>query len=319
MAIERQQMTADAAPCVPRITVVIPSFERPRQLHACLSALADQHLPASDFEVIVVDDGSASPPRDVVTKFAVSLPIRLIEQRHAGPAAARNAGARAARGTHIVFTDDDCRPDPAWLTALLTIIDANPAVAIGGRIVNALPDRLYSTASQQLVDFLYRHHNGDGTDSRFLITANICVAQRTFIGIGGFDESFPLAAGEDRDFCERWLAAQYRMVYCPAAIVHHAHDLTLTSFCRQHFHYGCGAHHLHNARARRGEHGFRLESLRFYRALVLSPFHAPRPRRAFVLSALLMVSQVTYAAGYAFERWRARPSAVTDARMTPAP
>ena len=315
-------MTDERTQHAPRISVVIPSFQRPRQLDACLSALVAQQLPASEFEVIVVDDGSAIPPRDVIAKYSVRLPLRLIEQRNAGPASARNTGARAARGTHVVFTDDDCRADPEWLTALVACIAMHPDAAIGGRIVNALPQRLCSTASQQLIDYLYRYHNRDDSTARFLITANVCVARRTFIALGGFDESFPLAAAEDRDFCERWLDADLPMVYCPGAVMQHAHDLTLVTFCRQHYNYGRGAHHLHRARARRGQGSFRLESLRFYRDLILAPFHtptsapknAPRPSRPVTLSVLLMLSQLMYAVGYAVERWRARGPALLPVR-----
>lgn len=305
------EVEATLPPC---LSVVIPSYQRSRELDACLTALARQQLPVTDFEVIVVDDGSASPPRDVVERFAERMQVRLIEQRNAGPAAARNAGARAARGAHVVFTDDDCRPDPHWLTALTACSATHPNAAIGGQIVNALPDRICSTASQLLIDFLYRYHNTNETDSQFLITANVMVPQRTFVEMGGFDESFPLAAGEDRDFCERWLAAPHRMVYCPAAVVHHAHELRITSFCRQHFNYGRGAHHLHRARTRRGQRGLKLESLRFYTGLILAPYHAPQSRRPFALAGLLMLSQVSYAAGYALERWRSRSLTMSPVR-----
>lgn len=305
-------------PRVPRLSVVIPSFQRPAQLHECLEALARQLLPTNEFEVIVVDDGSATPPRDLITKFAERLPVRLIEQRNAGPAAARNAGARAARAMHVVFTDDDCRPDPQWLNALSKCIATHPDAAIGGRIVNALPDRICSTASQLLIDFLYRHHNGDESDSRFLITANVAVPRQAFLGLRGFDESFPLAAGEDRDFCERWLEVPLPMVYCHDAVVYHAHDLGVTTFCRQHFNYGRGAHHLHRARARRGQRGFRVESLRFYRDLILAPYQAPSTRRAWslsmLLSGLLVVSQASYTVGYALERWNALRPALPPVR-----
>ena len=302
----------------PALTVVIPTYQRPQLLQACLDALTHQQLPSTDFEVVVVDDGSDCPPRDVVAQYAGRLQLRLIEQRNAGPAAARNAGARAARGAHVVFTDDDCLPDSGWLIAIANCLVLDPDVAIGGRIVNALPDRLCSTASQLLIDFLYRWHNTNPNASCFLVTANVAVSRRAFIDLGGFDESFPLAAAEDRDFCERWLAARHRMVYCADAVVHHSHTLGLLSFCRQHLNYGRGAHHLQVARAGRGVRGFRLESLRFYAKLVLAPYHGNRARRAPVLSALLLLSQVAYAIGYLTERWRTRSPMAVSVRAAPA-
>lgn len=295
-----------AVASVPRFSVVIPSYQRPHALDACLAALAAQDLPVTEYEVIVVDDGSATPPRTVVDRFAAQMHVRLIEQRNAGPAAARNAGARAACGEYVVFTDDDCRPDTRWLSSLGVCADTHPGAAIGGRILNALQERMTSTASQLLIDFLYRYHNTERTRAQFLITSNLALPRRTFLALSGFDVSFPLAAGEDRDLCERWLTAGHVMLYCPTAAVHHAHELTISAFCRQHFNYGRGAHHLHRARARRGQGGFRLEPARFYLQLIFAPLREPLSLRAVGLSALLALSQGAYAVGYALERMASR-------------
>ena len=102
----------------PAFSVVVPTYERPASLARCLDALAAQTLDHDRFEVIVVDDGSAEPPRAVVARAAASIDVRLVEQANAGPATARNAGAEASRGRYVVFTDDDCRPDPEWLSAI---------------------------------------------------------------------------------------------------------------------------------------------------------------------------------------------------------
>lgn len=288
----------------PLFSVVIPTYERPRQLDACLRALSAQQYPPSAFEVIVVDDGSKQPPREIVSRFATNVRVRLLEQRNVGPAAARNHGASAARGAHVVFTDDDCQPDPLWLAALGACVAENPHAAVGGRIENALPRRLCSTASQILIDFLYRYYNSKTQSSTFLITANVAFPRLMFEAMGGFDVSFPLAAGEDRDLCERWVGAGHAMVYTNDAVVAHAHDLNLASFCKQHFNYGRGAHHLHRARARRGVRGFRLESLQFYTQLIVAPFRTATTVRSIDLSALLLLSQLSYAVGYALERVR---------------
>lgn len=293
----------------PQFSVVVPSFQRPRQLDACLAALTLQDLSRERFEVLVVDDGSANPPRDIVAAYADRLHLRLIEQPNAGPAAARNNGASAARGTHVIFTDDDCRPAPQWLSSLASCVLTYPDAAIGGRVANALPDRLCSTASQLLIEFLYRYYNAKAADSRFLITSNLLMPRRAFLALGGFDLSFPLAGGEDRDLCERWCASGQQMTYCADAVILHAHELRLASFWRQHYNYGRGAHHLHRARARRGNPGFRLESIRFYSQLLLEPFRRDVSIRALRLSSLMLLSQVSYAVGYASERHRDSVSA----------
>src|SRR5581483_8385630 len=92
-----------------------------------------------------------------------------------------------------------------------------------------------------------------------------------FRALGGFDASFPMAAAEDRELCERWQSRGGCLVYADEAVVYHAHRLTLARYARQHFGYGRGAVHLHRARHKQGESQPRLEPMRFYRDLVHYP------------------------------------------------
>jgi GT2 family glycosyltransferase len=298
----------------PVYSVIVPTYQRPSSLARCLDALGAQTIERDRFEVIVVDDGSAEPARAAVARAAASIDVRLIEQANAGPATARNSGARAARGSYVVFTDDDCRPDPGWLRAIDEMAARNPGCAIGGRVVNALGDGLYSTASQLLIEFLYEYFNVDESGGRFFITSNLALPADSFHRIGGFDVTFPLAAAEDRDLCDRWREAGLAMVYCDDAIVRHEHALRLGSFCRQHFNYGRGAFHLHRARARRGETPLRVEPPQFYRRLVGYPFGRGQGARAAALSALMALSQGVYVSGYLSERVRSRAPSSSSAR-----
>jgi GT2 family glycosyltransferase len=297
----------------PTFSVIVPTFQRVAALERCLAALASQTLEHARFEVVVVDDGSANPPRETVARAGASLEVRLIEQVNTGPASARNAGARAARGEYVVFTDDDCRPDAAWLRAIDASAARHPGCAVGGRVVNALGDGVYSTASQLLIEFLYDYFNVDAEGGRFFITSNLALPARAFHAIGGFDVSFPLAAAEDRDLCDRWREAGLAMVYCHDAVVHHAHAHGLGSFCRQHFNDGRGAVHLHCARTKRGERPLRVEPPRFYWRLVGYPFGRGEGVRALPLAALMALSQVVYVLGYLRERVRSRAPSSTFA------
>jgi len=298
---------------VPFLSVIVPTFQRPDGLSRCLGALAAQELPRERFEVVVVDDGSAESPRAIVSRFTTSLDVRLIEQRNAGPAAARNAGAATARGAVLVFTDDDCRPDPRWLCVIADAAARHPGCAIGGRVENALGDGLYSTASQLLIDFLYEYYNDGEARGRFFITSNLAFPTEQFRAIGGFDTSFPLAAAEDRDVCDRWREAGHSMVYADDAIVHHAHELRLGSFCRQHFNYGRGAYYLHRARSQRGEAPLRIEPLRFYTRLVTYPLRRSVAPQSIALAALSALSQGVYVSGYLRERLRSRAPSSSSA------
>lgn len=292
----------------PTFSVIVPTYERRERLERCVRALADQSLARERFEVIVVDDGSAVRPRDVIERYAAAIDVRLIETEHGGPAKARNGGATAARGRYLVFTDDDCIPDRDWLSAIAATVEANPGQAVGGAVINALGDDAYSTASQMLIDFLYEYFNVQATGGRFFITANLTFPAKQFRAAGGFDVTFPLAAAEDRDMCDRWREHGHEILYCEEAVVHHAHVLTLMSFMRQHYNYGRGAHHLHRARARRGIEELVVEPPHFYSRLVSFPLGRAPTGRALVLSALLLLTQISYATGYFTERLRFHPT-----------
>ena len=96
----------------PSFTIVVPTFNRPRQLTACLDALTKLEYPRERWEVIVVDDASPEPPRNVIAAYCNRLRVSLLIQSHSGPACARNRGVEQASGELIAFTDDDCAPTP---------------------------------------------------------------------------------------------------------------------------------------------------------------------------------------------------------------
>ncbi len=280
-----------------RFSVVVPTYNRPAQLAACLDALAQLEAPAGDYEIIVVNDGGApvSPPVQSGTHaFGHALALRVHDQPNAGPAAARNAGARMARGSCLAFTDDDCRPDPMWLVAFDAALRTAPDALVGGRVVNALPDNLYAITSQFLADFVSAYFAG-GANGRFFTSNNIAVGRNGFLDAGAFDMRFPLSAGEDREFCDRWSAQGRPSTEVVGAVIRHAHPLTLRSFARQHFRYGRGARVFRQVRADVGR-PVRIDPA-FYARSLAYPFSHATGFRAPVVAALTAAAHAAYAAG----------------------
>lgn len=290
----------------PRWSVVVPTYARPERLAACLDALARLDPPPGGHEVVVVDDGSPTPLDDVVAPHAGL--VRLHRQANAGPASARNAGAALARGERLAFTDDDCLPEAGWLVALDAAQDAEPGAMLGGRTVNVLTDCLPAEASQQLVDHLYAWSRRTGRHP-FFTSNNLALPAAGFADLGGFDTRFPRAAGEDRDLGERWAGLGRPLVHVPGAVVGHAHRMGLRAFWRQHAEYGRGATVFHDAVAERGGDGVRVEPPAFYTGMLRRPLRALPVRRALPVAALVGVSQVATAAGFAQARWRRRRAA----------
>ena len=84
--------------------------------------------------------------------------------------------------------------------------DAAPDHLIGGHTINALPQNPFSSASQDLVDYLCGYFDGKDGRTRLFTSNNMAVRADHFHAAGGFDTRFPRAAGEDREFCDRWIA-----------------------------------------------------------------------------------------------------------------
>ena len=298
--------TSKKRPDTPEVSVVIPTYDRPAALARCLAALEQQHYPRNRLEVIVVDDGSPTPAAEIAEQLPDDFPLVFLRQENSGPAAARNAGAAQARGTLLVFTDDDCAPNPDWLSLLVKSAGSHPGTAIGGKTVNALARNPFSAASQQLVDYLYQAFNRAESKTGWMFTSNnLALPAAKFRAIGGFDASFPRAAAEDRELCDRWQLEGNEMHYEPSALTEHFHRLSLASYVRQHFNYGRGAYEVQRLRR---SHGIpsRLEPLRFYVDLLRFPFGRQPFHRAVVVAALLGVAQVANAVGYFWQRRESR-------------
>lgn len=299
-------------PAEPHVSVVIPTCGRPGQLRECLEALASQTMTAAAFEVVVVDDGSPEPLDALVAEFASRLQVRLLRQANTGPAAARNHGARAARAPRVAFTDDDCRPRPEWLERLLAAERRHPGTLVGGGIVNGLPDDVFATTSQLVVDLVYEHFNADPENAYFFASNNMLCDRERLLALGGFDTTFPRAGAEDRDFCDRWRAAGLRLVWQPAATIEHHHGQSLTKFIDLCYRYGRGARLYHEKRQSRGT-GTMREDLGFHRSLprrIWKRLGRPLgPWRSVQVCGTLLLWQFVNAVGFFVQGWTMDASA----------
>lgn len=241
-----------------RYSVIIPTYNRPEALQRCLKGFLN--LDYADWELIVVNDGGEEPLIDV------RLPVRVINASHAGPAAARNAGAALATGEYLAFTDDDCVPAVDWLHQYDVALEETGYVALGGGWINPYPENTPAEAAQVYMEFL-RGYFRDIHDNVLLLPSNNVVYRRDiFESLGGFDESFPLAAAEDLDLSYRIVAAGHRQGYAPAAKIYHYHRNTYRGYLRQQWRYGRGAFYfnrkpqpsIHHIQRRKGEFHIRL-------------------------------------------------------------
>jgi GT2 family glycosyltransferase len=281
----------------PVISVVVPTKGRLASLERCLRALRATDFDHERFEVLVANDRGGEPGDSLVASFADELTVAVARPQRSGPSAARNAGVAAARGAYIAFTDDDCEPSATWLTALEHALEANPGAAVGGPIVNGVPENLGAMATQVVVDALHAHFNRDPRSPRFFASSNVAFPAAPLQALGGFDEDVRYA--EDRELCERWIRTGHRFVSAPQAIVVHMRTLGLGEFMAQHYGYGRGARGFHRHRSgaqRRADRSGVLMELA--REAMRRRHHHGR----LAIAGYAALSQLATAAGWARER-----------------
>ena len=193
----------------PEVSVVIPTRNRETRLRFGLEALAAQTLHRDRFEVIVVRANDMEGP---FCEAPEGLDVKFLEA-NPGPALQRNVGWRAARGRLIAFTDDDCRATPGWLEGLLAS-DAGPEDMLQGRTA---PD----PAEVHLLNGRARSIDIDALDAWYP-TCNIAYPRALLERVGGFDEDFPTAWGEDTDLGLRAIDAGATVFFEPDALSYHA-------------------------------------------------------------------------------------------------
>ncbi|MGF7214082.1 glycosyltransferase involved in cell wall biosynthesis [Spirosoma lacussanchae] len=195
-----------------RCSVVIPTYQRLPLLNRCLDALSQQTLSTDAFEVIVVDDGNQLAVAEAIMAFCRRTGIQthyLGQRTRRGPAAARNRGWLSARAPIVAFTDDDCLPQPDWLSAALAQFDQGVTV-VTGRLQMPLPDQ--PTYHDRTTAFL---------ETAEFITANCFCRKSALDQVGGFEESFAIAWREDSDLQFKLLQAGHVPSPCPEAVVIH--------------------------------------------------------------------------------------------------
>ena len=199
------------------VSVVVASHARPLRLRWLLNALEEQTLARARWEVVVVHDYDEETAARVLARHPLAgdgtLRQLAIDPGSGSPARQRNLGWREARAPLVAFTDDDCRPDPGWLEALLRAAAGAPGAVVQGTV---RPD------PHEWAVLLAPHVRTLQVDpvNPYAQTANILYPRELLERLGGFDEA--AVAGEDVELALRARAAEAPFAAAPGALVHHA-------------------------------------------------------------------------------------------------
>jgi glycosyltransferase involved in cell wall biosynthesis len=218
-----------------------------RALQAVLACVSATN---TEVEVLAIDNGSTDCTRALLDELAADEPdLRIISEPRPGLSRARNAGLRAALGDVLVFTDDDCVPEPAWLEKLTAPLMANACDVVAGGVVLAPElDRAWFTAFHR--QMVASTEDGLGNPPRSLVGANMAFRRVVVDGLE-FDERLgagALGAMEESLFFEQLLTRGARASFVPGAVVVHHFDpsrLSPQAFVRRAYVQGRGEGWMH--------------------------------------------------------------------------
>lgn len=224
---------------LPALAVVIPTYRRPELLEQCIEGLRGQDVAASDFEVVVVDDASGPDTVAVLQRAAASTPnLRWASQpRNRGPAAARNRAVAMSSAPLLLFLDDDIVASPSLVRTHLELHTGMPETYGVVGHVEWLPS-LHVTGFMRWLDgvplqfaFAQMTEGKQADPSGAFYTCNVSITRRLFDAAGGFDERFPFAAYEDKEFALRLIERGFELDYRRAPLAWNSRPITLEQFC----------------------------------------------------------------------------------------
>ncbi|MEK6288253.1 MAG: glycosyltransferase [Acidobacteriota bacterium] len=215
-----------------KLSVIIPTHNRAKELADTLACLKRQSLAAAEYEIIVVDDGS-SPPVSL-RESSENPRCLLVRLEGLERSAARNAGAAAAKGHVLVFVDDDMTVGSTFLDNHLRAHREWPDALVVGSV--RLPDGLVATPfgcfRQTLEQRGLPQTRGLKTMRNLCTAANMSIPRGLFHKLGGFDGS--LASSEDQDFAFRHSRRGGKIAFIPEAdAIHNDSALHISSYCRR--------------------------------------------------------------------------------------
>lgn len=210
------------------ISIIIPVHNGEKTIGECIDSLLNQTRKPD--EIIVIDDGSEDNTKKILKKIKG---IKLLEQGHKGPAAARNLGTRKARGEIVLFTDSDCTPDRNWVSEMMKPFEDKKIVGVQGVYRTRQKDLVARFTQLEIEDRYDRMRKREDID--FIGSYSAGYRRKIFLKFGGFDESFTSASGEDPELSFKISKAGHRMVFNEKAAVYHKHVDSLSAYLTQKF------------------------------------------------------------------------------------
>ncbi|MGI6243266.1 MAG: glycosyltransferase [Prevotella sp.] len=220
-----------------KYSVVVPVFNRPEEVDELLDSLTRQTM--RNFEVVIVEDGSHTPCRQVCDKYTDRLDLKYFMKENSGPGQSRNFGVVRAKGEYVIILDSDVVLPEGYLQAVEDELQREPCDAFGG------PDRAHDsfTDTQKAISYSMTSFFTTGgirggkkkLDKFYPRSFNMGIRRDVYQTLGGFSK---MRFGEDVDFSIRLFEAGYKCRLFPEAWVYHKRRTDFRKFWRQVFNSG---------------------------------------------------------------------------------
>ncbi|MDI6825970.1 MAG: glycosyltransferase [Candidatus Aenigmarchaeota archaeon] len=213
------------------ISIVIPTYNSESTIREVLDSLLKQRKKFREkVEIIVIDDGS----KDNTLRIVKNYPIKLVKQRHKGPAEARNLGWKKARGKIVIFLDSDCKVGKNWLKNILKPFENEKVAGVGVK---------YQTWNKnswiaRFVGYeIEQRHNKISEKTNFLASYSTAYRRDILEKLKGFDTSFKTASAEDNDLSYRIIKSGYHLIFLKNTYVWHKHPESLVEYFKKQFNH----------------------------------------------------------------------------------
>ena len=220
-----------------KYSIIVPVYNRPDEVDELLQSLCEQTV--KDFEVIIVEDGSVKPCKDVCNKYAGILSLHYYAKENSGPGQSRNYGAERANGEYVIILDSDVVLPSGYLQAIEEELAQQPCEAFGGPDA-AHPDftPVQKAISYSMTSFFTTGGIRGGKaklDKFYPRSFNMGIRRDVYLELGGFSK---MRFGEDIDFSYRIVEAGYQPRLLPEAWVWHKRRTDFRKFFRQVYNSG---------------------------------------------------------------------------------
>lgn len=220
-----------------KYSIIVPVFNRPDEVDELLDSLTRQAY--SQFEVIIVEDGSSTPCKDVCDKYNNVLDIHYFLKENSGPGQSRNYGAERAKGDYLIILDSDVVLPDGYLMAVDKELEENPCEAFGGADASHPSfTPVQKAISYSMTSFFTTGGIRGGKaklDKFYPRSYNMGIKREVYEQLGGFSK---MRFGEDIDFSYRIVEAGNRCRLFPTAWVWHKRRTDLKKFFRQVYNSG---------------------------------------------------------------------------------